>query len=97
MELGVVLGILAVAFLIFGWMNQSDYLDTLSDNLNIATTKFKIEQGRATEAAGEANLPKGIIVALSSAQRFAVDICSQPIVVEVKQRSRPHEDHNYDR
>ena len=85
MELGVVLGILAVAFLIFGWMNQSDYLDTLSDNLNIAAT-LKTEQDRATEAAGQANVPRGINVALSSAQRFAVDISSQPIVVEVKQK-----------
>lgn len=81
--LGIVLGLLAVGFLVFGWINQSDYLDKLTDNLNIAAAKLKVEQ---VHAAAEANAPKVINVNLSSAQRFAVDVSPQPIAVEVKQK-----------
>jgi hypothetical protein len=80
--LGIVMSVLAVGFLVFGWLNQSDYLDTLTDNLNIAAAKLKVEQ----EHAGKATAPQVIDVNLSSAQRFAVDVFSQPIAVEVKQK-----------
>lgn len=84
--LGIVLGLLAIGFLIFGWMNQSDYLDTLIDNLNISAAKLKIEQTRARDSERQANARRVIDVNLSSAPRLAVDVSAQTVFVEVKQK-----------
>jgi hypothetical protein len=84
----LVLGVLAIGFLVFGWMNQADYVDTLANNLNFGASKLRLEKARLQNDA-EPLSPRAINVNLSAEEKISVELVGKPIIVEWNRLKRP--------
>ena len=78
----VVLAVLVIGFVIYGLLNQFEYVDMVVNNLNFAAAKLKLDKARD---AAEAVPPTPINVNLSAADKISVEVIAKPITVELQQ------------
>jgi hypothetical protein len=86
-------GVLAISFLIYGLLSQTDYIDALTDNLNFMTAKLKQDKEglRAQKQGEDAAENKPIAISLSQVPRIAVDLSASNVSVEVVRVTRQKE------
>lgn len=68
----IIQAVAAIAFLAYGLMKQTDYLDEIADNLNHAAAKVKLDRDRLTQSSAASAKP--INVTISAVPTISVEM-----------------------